>query len=59
MCLDGKFEIQYNETETVQIEKGETVLIPAVLEHFVLNPIEQSKLLEIYIPEPEKEKKTD
>ncbi|HKL07970.1 MAG TPA: type I phosphomannose isomerase catalytic subunit [Bacteroidales bacterium] len=58
MCLDGKLEIIYNETEKLSIEKGETILIPAVFEHLVLNPVDQSKLLEIYIPEPENEKST-
>jgi len=58
ICLDGKFEIIYNETEKIHIEKGETILIPAVFEHLVLNPVVQSKLLEVYIPEPENEKFT-
>ena len=55
ICLDGKFEIIYNETEKIHIEKGETILIPAVFEHLILNPVVQSKLLEVYIPEPENE----
>ena len=56
MCLDGKFEIEYYESEKITIEKGETVLIPAVMEHLYLNPVVQSKLLEVYIPEPGNEK---
>ena len=52
MCLEGKFEIEYYESEKITIEKGETVLIPAVIEHLILNPVVQSKLLEVYIPEP-------
>jgi len=55
ICLDGKIEITYNETERLHIEKGETILIPAVFEHLILNPVVQSKLLEVYIPEPENE----
>ena len=51
MCLEGKFEIGYYESEKITIEKGETVLIPAVIEHLILNPIVESKLIEIYIPE--------
>ncbi|MFO7842479.1 MAG: type I phosphomannose isomerase catalytic subunit [Bacteroidales bacterium] len=58
MCLDGELEIIYNETEKLSLEKGETILIPAVFEHLVLNPVVQSKLLEIYIPETENEKST-
>ena len=52
MCLEGKFEIDYFESEKITVEKGETVLIPAVIEHLVLHPVVQSKLLEVYIPEP-------
>ncbi len=58
MCLDGELEIIYNETEKLSLEKGETILIPAVFEHLVLKPVVQSKLLEIYIPETENEKST-
>jgi len=57
MCLEGKVEIEYYESEKIIIEKGETVLIPAVIEHLFLNPVVQSKLLEVYIPEPGNEKK--
>ncbi len=51
MCLDGEFEIEYYESERITIKKGETVLIPAVIEHLILNPVVQSKILEVYIPE--------
>jgi mannose-6-phosphate isomerase len=53
MCMDGEFEIEYYESEKIIIKKGETVLIPAVIEHLRLNPVVPSKVLEIYIPEPE------
>jgi mannose-6-phosphate isomerase len=56
MCLEGKFEITYYESEKITVEKGETILIPAVIEHLVLNPVIQSKLLEVYIPEKNSEK---
>ncbi|MDA3953075.1 MAG: mannose-6-phosphate isomerase [Bacteroidales bacterium] len=58
MCLDGKFEIEYYDAEKIIVEKGETVLIPAVIEHLVLNPVVQSKLLEVYIPEQTNESKS-
>lgn len=51
MCIDGAFEIIYNESEKIRVNKGETVLIPAVFEHLILNPVEKSKLLEVYIPD--------
>lgn len=49
MNLDGRFNIEF-EGGTVEVEKGETVLIPASLESLRLNPgKEEVKLLEIYI----------
>lgn len=52
ICLEGKFEIRYYESEIITVEKGETILIPAVIEHLTLKPVVKSKLLEVYIPEP-------
>ncbi|MGC9374883.1 MAG: type I phosphomannose isomerase catalytic subunit [Bacteroidales bacterium] len=56
ICIEGEFEIIYNESEKTLVKKGETVLIPAVFEQLFLNPVTESKLLEVYIPEPENEK---
>ncbi|MEA2106158.1 MAG: type I phosphomannose isomerase catalytic subunit [Bacteroidota bacterium] len=56
ICMEGEFEIIYNESEKTLVKKGETVLIPAVFEQLFLNPVTESKLLEVYIPEPENEK---
>ncbi|HSH50475.1 MAG TPA: hypothetical protein VK982_02015, partial [Bacteroidales bacterium] len=52
ICIDGEFEIIYNESKKTLVKKGETVLIPAVFEQLFLNPVINSKLLEVYIPEP-------
>ena len=49
MCMDGKVEITYNEEDTVMMEKGETILIPATIEHLAYNPHPSVKLLEVYI----------
>lgn len=47
--LDGQFEIEFN-GETVKVNKGETILIPASLESFQLNPLTKNvKTLEVYI----------
>lgn len=51
MSLNGRFNIEY-ENGTVEVDKGETVLIPASLESLRLNPLtEEVKLLEVYIKE--------
>jgi mannose-6-phosphate isomerase len=49
MNLDGEFEIEFD-GETVKVNKGETVLIPASLEAFQLKPLSKEvKTLEVYI----------
>ena len=49
MCLDGEFNIDYYENETIKIRKGESVLIPAELKNIYLNPLKEARILEIYI----------
>lgn len=48
MCLEGNFNVVYNNS-TIQVKKGETVMIPASLKKINLLPFEKSKLLEIYL----------
>lgn len=49
MNLEGTFEVEY-ESGKEKIEKGETVLVPASVEQFKLNPLTKSaKTLEVYI----------
>ncbi|RBN50268.1 type I phosphomannose isomerase catalytic subunit [Flavobacterium psychrolimnae] len=46
MCVEGSFEIEYNHSK-IQYTKGETVLIPAAMNAFILNG--KASILEIYI----------
>jgi mannose-6-phosphate isomerase len=46
MCVEGVFEIEYNESK-FHYKKGDTVLIPAALNLFILNG--KASILEIYI----------
>lgn len=48
MCLEGNIEIE-SIVNSVEMKKGETVMIPAALKKLILKPQENSKLLEIYI----------
>lgn len=50
MCLEGRFDLIYNQNEHLSIEKGETVLIPAEFEEVLLKPYENCRVLETYIP---------
>jgi len=47
MCIDGEVLIE-NDFGSISIRKGETVLVPAITNHILLNA-EQAKLLEITI----------
>ncbi|MBF7090585.1 class I mannose-6-phosphate isomerase [Flavobacterium sp. ALJ2] len=46
MCIDGSFDIEYNK-EKLSYIKGDTVLIPAAMNSFILNG--KASILEIYI----------
>ncbi|MBG6187774.1 type I phosphomannose isomerase catalytic subunit [Flavobacterium sp. CAN_S2] len=46
MCVEGSFEIEYNHSK-IQYTKGDTVLIPAAMNAFILNG--KASILEIYI----------
>lgn len=46
MCVEGSFEIEYNNSK-MQYIKGDTVLIPAAMNVFILNG--KASILEIYI----------
>jgi mannose-6-phosphate isomerase len=47
MCIDGDVKIA-NDFGSISIKKGETVLVPAITGHILLNS-ERAKLLEITI----------
>lgn len=49
MCLEGIFRIVYNVDQSVTVNKGETILIPACLKDIFLIPQKESEILEIYI----------
>lgn len=48
MCLEGSFEISGG-TATVQVEKGETVMLPAGMKYPTLIPQGKAKVLEVFI----------
>jgi len=50
MCISGEVNVEY-QGGTEILKKGETILIPAVIENYTLNPGENSKLIEVYIEE--------
>lgn len=50
LCFEGTCTLQW-ESESIMVQKGETILVPASIENFVLSPIDgqEAKLLEVYI----------
>jgi mannose-6-phosphate isomerase len=49
ICTSGVCSIRWGTTESMNIRKGETVLVPAVLNHIRLTPAEPTELLEVFI----------
>ncbi|MBN1118905.1 MAG: class I mannose-6-phosphate isomerase [Bacteroidales bacterium] len=49
MGIEGNATISYDDTEAININKGETILIPASIEFYTINSDHESKLLEIYM----------
>ena len=49
ICTEGKFDLYNKEKETLKVTKGESVLIPAVLDEIEIIPYESTKILEVYI----------
>ncbi len=48
MCVDGCVEFS-SEIQKVLINKGETILVPACLKEFEINPLQVSELLEVFM----------
>ena len=49
MCLKGTLLI-HNMNNKEQVNPGETVLIPASLDNVIFEPLDESKILEVFIP---------
>lgn len=51
MCLNGSFHIVYDTDKIVQVNKGDTILVPACLKNLFLLPPKgkEAEILEIYI----------
>jgi mannose-6-phosphate isomerase len=49
MLMDGEVNLKYNDS-VLNIEKGETVLLPSTITYIELEIIEEAKLLEVYLP---------
>jgi mannose-6-phosphate isomerase len=48
ICIEGEFRIRWDEFCETML-KGETCLLPAMIKKVILEPVEEAKLLEVYI----------
>ncbi len=48
ICTDGGFDLKYQDGH-INVMKGETVLIPALIKNLELKPISETKFLEVFI----------
>ena len=51
ICTSGACSIRWGTAESIKIRKGETILLPALLNNIWLTPSEPTELLEIFINE--------
>lgn len=49
IAVEGNFIINYEGGEAVNVWKGESILLPAVIKNLVLEPQTSAKLIEVYI----------
>ena len=48
ICIDGEFQICWD-GNTEKVIKGETVLLPAMIKEVTLKPLNEARLLEVYV----------
>jgi mannose-6-phosphate isomerase len=49
ICLEGRMTLKYTGGQSIHVQKGEIVLIPAMLDQIEVYPDKKVKFLEIYI----------
>lgn len=48
ICIEGEFHISWDGSSE-KVAKGETVLVPAMIKDITLKPVNEAKLLEVYV----------
>jgi hypothetical protein len=48
ICLEGEFSIRWD-GNSEKVTKGDTVLLPAMIREVTLKPVNEARLLEVYI----------
>ena len=48
ICVEGGYDLEYSD-QSLKVQKGDALLIPAVLDNIKINPKTEVKILEVYI----------
>jgi mannose-6-phosphate isomerase len=48
ICIEGEFLLCWD-NNSEKVSKGETVLLPAMIKEVTLKPLNEARLLEVYI----------
>ena len=49
ICCEGKFDLEYSDNVKIEVQKGQTILLPAVFKNINLIPHGKTELLEVYV----------
>jgi len=49
MCTEGSFLLNYGEENPLLVKKGHTILLPAIFKDVILEPREETRILEVYL----------
>jgi mannose-6-phosphate isomerase len=49
ICIQGSFLLNYGEENPMLVKTGHTILLPAIFKEVVLEPREETRILEVYI----------
>jgi len=50
ICIKGKIKLFYDDKKNIILDKGETILLPALFKNLRLLPLKPSDILEIFLP---------
>jgi mannose-6-phosphate isomerase len=49
MCIEGSFLLNFGEENPLLVKKGHTILLPAIFKDVILEPREETRILEVYV----------
>ena len=49
ICVEGKMKLEFQDG-SVELSKGETILVPAIIKNLYVTPLVKTRFLEVYLP---------